>query len=85
LKPLSLGHVSARLKPCPEDSFASLEDYGLVAVEQDAVFDVPAHGAGQRDAFHIAALFDKVFQRIAVRDARYALLNNRSVIETSVT
>ncbi len=42
---------------------------------------MPADGAGQRDAFHVAALFDKILERVAVRDARHALLDDRAVIE----
>jgi hypothetical protein len=33
----------------------SVEHYRLVAVDQDAVIEVPAHGAGQHDFFEVAA------------------------------
>src|SRR5215470_10965061 len=45
-----------------------------VAVEQDAVVDVPADGPGKDDFFKVAALLDEVFDRIAVRDAHDVLL-----------
>src|SRR6266850_2697248 len=76
--PISRELQTARQQRIEEES---LEDDGFVAVEEDAVFNVPANRARQCHAFHVAALFDKVFERVAVRDARDALLNDRAVIE----
>src|ERR1700758_4770735 len=60
---------------------ALFEDYGFVAVEQDAVFDVPAYRAGEDYLFDVAALFYKVLDRVSVRDAFDTLLNDGAVIE----
>ena len=54
-------------------SSALLEDDGFVAVEEDAVFDVPADGTGEDDLFDVAALFHQVLDRVAVRYAFDAL------------
>src|SRR6266849_8766568 len=58
-----------------------LENDRLVAVKKNAILNVPAHRAGQYDAFHVPALFDQVLQRVPVRDASDALLDDRSIIE----
>src|SRR6266851_6388172 len=59
----------------------SLENDRLVAIKKNAILNVPADGAGQYDAFHVTAFFDKVFQSVAVRDACHALLDDRSIVE----
>src|ERR1700749_3062984 len=58
-----------------------LENDGFIAVEQDAVFDVPADGSGEDYLFDVAALFYEVLDRVAVRDAFDALLDDGAVVE----
>src|SRR5260370_42193944 len=45
---------------------ASVEDDGLVAVQQDAVLDVPAHRAGKDHAFDVPPQAAKVLGVVAV-------------------
>src|SRR5215475_12556950 len=53
------------------------ENHGAVAVEQNAVFHVPAHGPGQDHLFQIAAFLDQVFDVVFVCDADDTLFDNR--------
>ena len=62
-------------------SNALFEDYGFVAVEQDAVFDVPADCSREDYLFDVAALFHQVLDRVAVRYAFDALLDDGAIIE----
>jgi len=62
-------------------SSALLEDDGFVAVEQDAVFDVPADGSGKDDLFDVAALFYQIVDRVTVRYALDTLFNDGPVVE----
>ena len=62
-------------------SSALLEDDSLVSVEQDAIFDVPADGSGENYLFDVAALFHQVVDRVAVRYAFDALLDDGAVVE----
>src|SRR5262245_47431825 len=59
----------------------SVEDDGLVAVQQDAVFDVPADGTRQDDAFDVAAEAAEVVGVVAVVDAADVLFDDRSRVE----
>jgi hypothetical protein len=45
------------------------------------MLEVPAHGAGEDDAFKVASARDEVFDLVAMGDAGYILLDDRSVIE----
>ena len=47
----------------------SVEDDGFVAVEQHAVFDVPAYGAGEDHALDITAQATQLVGPLAVVDA----------------
>jgi len=59
-----------------------VEDDGFsVAVEQDAVVDVPSDGPGEDDFFEVASLLDEVFDRIPVGDADDVLLDDGAVVE----
>src|SRR5258708_39141084 len=60
---------------------ALLENYGLVAVEKNAVLDVPADGAGENNFFKVAAFADEIFNRVAVGDADHVLLDDGAVGE----
>src|SRR5579862_3091728 len=57
------------------------ENNGFVAVEEDAIFDMPAHGSGEDYLFDVAALFYEVLDRVAVGDAFDALLDDGAVVE----
>src|SRR6266481_5735088 len=62
-------------------SNALFEDYSFVAVEQDAVFDVPADGPGEYYLFDVAALLHKVLDCVAVRYTLDTLLDDGAVVE----
>src|SRR5579864_4913654 len=57
------------------------ENNGFVAVEEDAIFDMPADGSGEDHLFDVAALFYEVLDGVAVRDAFDALLDDGAVVE----
>ena len=57
------------------------EDDGPVAVQQDPVLDVPAHGAGQGDALDVAPDARQLGDAVGVVDARDLLLDDRSLVE----
>ena len=58
-----------------------LEHHRLVPIQQHAVFDVPADGAGEHNFFKIAAFLNEIIHRVAVGDARNVLLDNRAIVE----
>src|SRR6202050_1471604 len=58
-----------------------LEDHSLVSVNQDAIFYLPAHCAGEHDFFEVSAFSDQVVDRIAMRYADYILLDDRAIVE----
>ena len=58
-----------------------VENDSLVSIEQNAIFDMPAHGAGEYNFLQIAALLQQVIQGVAVGDANYVLLDDRAVVE----
>jgi hypothetical protein len=70
---------------CKEDSptpeGALVENDGFVSVEQDAVFDVPADGSREHYLFEVAAFFHQVLDRVTVRYALDALLDDGPVIQ----
>jgi len=45
-----------------------LEDYGLISIQQDTVFHVPADGARQNNFLDVTALLDEVVDRVAMID-----------------
>ena len=53
-------------------------------MEQDAVLDVPANRAREHNLFEVPAFFHQILKRIAMGDARDALLDNRAIIEQGV-
>ena len=63
------------------DLSASVEDDGLVAVLQHAIFQVQAHGARQDHFFQIAPLAHQVVDRVAVRAAHHVLLDDRPFVQ----
>src|SRR5260370_8999470 len=58
-----------------------LENDRFVPVEQDAVLDMPAYGSREHDLLQVPALLDQILDRVTMRYARYALLDDRPVIE----
>src|ERR1700685_973893 len=58
-----------------------LEDHSLVSVNQNAIFDVPAHCAGEHDFFEVAAFADEIFDCFAMRYTDYVLLDDGAVVE----
>ena len=65
----------------PRRCQAASEDHGFIAVKKNAIFDVPAHGAGEHDLLEVAAFADKIVDGVAVRDADYVLLNDGAVVK----
>src|SRR5580704_3539964 len=58
-----------------------MENNRLISVKQNAIFDVPAHRAGEYDFFQVAAFVQQVVQRIAVGNADDVLLDDGAVVE----
>ncbi len=46
---------------------------------------MPADGARQNKSFEIAAAGNQILNLIAMRDARFILLDDRPIVEASVT
>jgi len=68
---------------CGERVLRALDEYHrLVLVNQDAVFQVPAHGPGEHDLLQVAALAHHVLNRIAIGNAHQVLLDDRTLIQT---
>ena len=65
----------------PRGQKMGLKNHGLVAIKKDAVFDVPADGAGEDDFLEVAAFADEIFDGVAVRDADHVLLDDGAVVE----
>ena len=59
------------------------EHHRLAAIEDDAVFQVMAHGARQHAALDVAALADEVVGRIAVADALDVLVDDRAFVQVA--
>ena len=57
------------------------ENYRFVAIKKNAVFDMPADGPGENDFLEIAAFADEIFNGVAVGDADYVLLDDRTVVQ----
>ena len=57
------------------------EHNSLAAVEDDAIFEVMAHGARQHAAFDVAALARQIFRRVTVADALDVLVDDRALVE----
>ena len=57
------------------------ENHGLIAIEKDSVFDVPADGAGENYLLQVAAFADEIFDRVAVGDADDILLDDGTVVK----
>src|SRR6266576_874496 len=53
----------------------------LLAVQQYAIVDMPAHAAREYDLFQVAPLLDQVFHGIAVGDSYDVLLNDGAIVE----
>src|SRR3546814_2443035 len=64
-----------------EARHSSGEDDGLVAVDDDAVLDMPAHGARQHLTLEIAAETAQIEYFVTMRDTAGVLIDDRSLIE----
>src|SRR3712207_5480324 len=58
-----------------------LEDHGAVAVDQDAVLQVPADGAGEDAPLDLAAQAGQVLHGVAVGDVGNVLVDYRAGVE----
>jgi hypothetical protein len=67
--------------PIGPSGLPASENHGLIAIEKDPVFDVPADGAGKDHLLQVAALADEIFHGIAVGDADDILLDDGTVVE----
>src|SRR5579872_5606371 len=57
------------------------KDPGLIAIEQNAVLDVPADRSGKNHFLEVTAFADKVFHRIAMRHADDVLFDDGAVVQ----
>jgi len=71
-------YFRARIGPA---KLGSSENHGLVAIQKDPVFNVPADGAGENDLFQVAAFANEILHGIAVGDADYILFNDGTIVE----
>lgn len=69
-----MGNVRNRLWPISED-------YGLVALTNDAIFGMPLHGSGEDCSFHICATGLQVGRRHRVVHSSDVLLDDRPLVE----
>src|ERR1700722_8011109 len=60
---------------------ASIEHDGLVSVDEDPIFEMQAHGAAEDDLLQITTLAHQVVDRVAMRDARDVLFDDRAFVE----
>jgi len=58
-----------------------LEHDCFISVDEYAVFDVGADGAGEDYFFEVAAFADEIFDGVAVGDADYVLLDDGAIVE----
>ena len=59
----------------------SIENDGLFPVNQDAMSEMPAHGASQDDFFQVPTFSEQIVRLIAVRHAQNILLDNWAIVE----
>ncbi len=59
----------------------SIEDNGLVLVNEDAVLELPANGGGKDDFFEIATLGDEVLDIVAVAYAGNVLADDGAFVQ----
>ena len=74
-------HTRRRVASRRIPSARLLEHDGAVVEDDDAVLEVRAHRARQHHALQVLPLADHVGHRVAVRDARHVLLDNRPRIQ----
>src|ERR1035441_8848978 len=60
---------------------ASVEDDGLPSIQQHAIVEMPAHGAGEHNLLQVASLLHQVMHGVAVRDARDLLFDDGAFVE----
>src|ERR1039457_6236337 len=58
-----------------------IEDDRLVAVTQNAVFQMPGHRPRQHHSLQIAALATEIFHLLAMRDAHHILFDDRAIVQ----
>src|SRR4051812_47124004 len=61
----------------------AIKYHRLPTIEDYAVLEMMAHGAGQHAAFDITALSREVFRRIAVANAFDVLVDDRALVEVA--
>jgi len=66
---------------CGPERPQSVEDHRLVPVAEDALVEMPAHGARKCNALQIAPPGDEILNLVAVRDARHVLLDDGAVVQ----
>jgi hypothetical protein len=58
-----------------------LKDYGLVPIQEDAVFHVPTNGARQNNFFNVPAFLDEIVDGVAMVDAGDILVDDGTIVE----
>lgn len=58
-----------------------IKDHSLIAIQEDAMLEVPTYRSRQHDFFEVAPFLNQVAQRIAVRDSDDILFDDGTVIE----
>src|SRR5690242_14390193 len=53
----------------------------LIPVQEDAIFDMPAHGARQDYLLQVTAFLEEIVEGVAVRDANYVLFDDGAVVQ----
>src|SRR5919106_5672729 len=79
--PLLAKEVLSQLSYIPTRRCILAENHRAIAVEEDAVLDVPAHGAGEGHALHVAPDARELGDAMGVVDAGDLLLDDRPFVE----
>jgi hypothetical protein len=58
-----------------------LKDYSFVPIQQDAVFHMPADGAGQDNLLDVAAFLNEIVDGVAMVDADNILFDDGAIVE----
>src|SRR5208337_1654378 len=63
------------------DVSGSLKNNRFVAVQKDAILNVPPHRSRQHYLLHVSSLLNHIFQRIAMGNAHDSLFDNWSIVK----
>ena len=74
-------HYGVKFRISHGEGSTLIENYGLVPVEQNAVFQVPAYRSGKHQPLQVPALLHQVRKLVAVGNAAHVLLDDGPVVQ----